>query len=440
MQTLYSQSHPQGTKANPTPPEQRTQRLLRGAMVMTTPRRLRDLPQFDAFGDDAFWQDPYPALAEARRTDSVLYRSMVGPIALGFDSTKEIGKDPRFGVSSAKEALAGVGVGQPLIEAFDYSLLHINPPQHTERRSIIGRRFGASPMRDLEPRIEATVDSLLDALIESQEGDFLTAVAGPLATRTFCTLLDVPFSDEPLIEAWTRDMAIGLRLKRDESAAQRADLGSEQVLDYLGRLARDRLDTNGADALSIILRGFQEKGHESPAELAAATFAQVMMDGIETVKNALANGLHSLLLHPEAIEALLENPALIPAAVEEMLRFDGPTLLTGRKALEDMDFHGIRISAGTPVSLVWLAANRDETRFPDPDRFDLHRKSNRHLAFGVGIHSCAGANLARVQMRIFFDRFFKRIHRIERVGDEPKWLPFGIARGLQSLPIRVQAN
>ena len=222
---------------------------------------------------------------------------------------------------------------------------------------------------------------LLDALIESQEGDFLTAVAGPLATRTFCTLLDVPFSDEPLIEGWTRDMAIGLRMKRDESAAHRADVGSEQVLDYLGRLAQDRLETNGEDALSIILRGFQETGHESPAELAAATFAQVMMD-----------------------------------------------------------FQGIRISAGTPISLVWLAANRDESRFPEPNRFDLHRKSNRHLAFGVGIHSCAGAHLARVQMRIFFDRFFKRIHRIERVGDEPKWLPFGIARGLQSLPIRVQAN
>ena len=403
-------------------------------------RRLRDLPVFEAFEDDAFWQDPYPALAEARRTNALIYRSMVGPIALGFEATKEIGKDPRFGVASAKDALTGVGVGQALIEAFDHSLLHINPPEHTERRSIIGRRFGASPMRDLESRIEATVDHLLDALIEKQEADFLTAVGGPLATRTFCTLLDVPFSDEPLIEGWTRDMAIGLKMKREDSAAHRADLGSEQVLDYLGRLAQDRLEKNGEDALSIILRGFQEKGHASPAALASATFAQVMMDGIETVKNALANGLHSLLGNPEAIEALQENASLVPSAVEEMLRFDGPTLLTGRKALEDIDFHGIRISAGTPISLVWLAANRDESRFPDPDRFDLNRKSNRHVAFGVGIHSCAGANLARIQMRIFFDRLFKRLRRIERVGDEPQWLPFGIARGLQSLPIRVEAR
>ena len=394
----------------------------------------------EAFEDEAFWQNPYPALAKAQQSGSPLYRSMIGPLALGFEMTREIGKDPRFGVSSAKEALAGIGVGQPLIEAFNYSLLHINPPEHTERRSIIGRRFGAASVRDLEPRIKETADRLLDELIDTREADFITSTGGPLATQTFCSLLDAPLSDAPLIEGWTRDMATGLKVQRDETMARRADLGSERVLNYLGRLAKDRLGKNTEDALSIILKGFLEADYEHPTELAAATFAQVMMDGIDTVKNALTNGLHSLLSHPEALEALQENPALVPSAIEEMLRFDGPTLLTGRKALEDIDFHGVRISAGTPISLVWLAANRDQTRFPNPDRFDVHRKSNRHVAFGVGIHSCAGANLARLQMRIFFDRLLKRVRRIERVGDEPKWLPFGIARGLRSLPIRVDAR
>jgi cytochrome P450 len=396
------------------------------------------LPKFDAFLDTEFWQDPYPAMAEAQRAGSPLYRSSFGVIALGFDFTTEIAKNPRFGVPTSQEALEGFA--QPLVDAFEYSLLHINPPEHTERRRIVARRFGATPVRDLTPLVETTVDRLLDELIERGAADFLTVTAGPLTTRTFCSLLDVPLADEPLIERWTGDMVGGLKMSSDADSQRTAGIASQSVLDYLGELASDRLSKGGRDALSIILEGFSEAGYEEPARIAAATFAQVMMDGIESIKNAIGNGLYALLLHPEAFAALGRDPSLVPSATEEMLRWDGPTLLTGRRVLEELNFHGVALSAGTPVSLIWLAANRDPARFPNPHDFDIRRKNNRHAAFGGGIHSCAGANLARIQLRTFFDKFARRIGSVELTEPRPQWQPFSIARGLERLPIRVQAN
>jgi hypothetical protein len=404
----------------------------------STQTRLRDLPTFDAFLETEFWQDPYPAMAEAQQSGSPLYRSSFGAIALGFDFATEIARDPRFGVPTSQQALEGFA--QPLIDAFEYSLLHINPPEHTERRRIVARRFGAAPVRDLQPLVETTVDRLLDELIERREADFLTATAGPLTTRTFCSLLDIPLADEPLIERWARDMSVGLKVKPDAVALRNAGIASQSMLDYLGELASDRVSKGGKDTLSIIIEGFCEAGYKEPARVAAATFAQVMMDGIDSVKNSIANGLYALLLHPEAFATLKQDPSLAPTATEEMLRWDGPTLLTGRRVLEDLDFHGVELSAGTPVSLVWLAANRDPLRFPNADVFDIHRKNNRHAAFGGGIHSCAGANLARIQLRIFFEKFARRIDRVELAEPRPQWLPFSIARGLERLPIRVEVS
>ena len=399
-------------------------------------KKLADCPFFDAFSDADFWQDPYPAFAEAQQSRSPLYRSAFGAIALCFDFTTEIAKDARFGVPSSQEALAGFA--QPLIDAFEYSLLHINPPEHTERRNIVARRFGAAPVRELQPLVEKTVDRLLDELIERREADSLTTTAGPLTTRTFCSLLDVPLADEPLIERWAREMTGGLKVEPDAEALRKAGVASQNVLDYLGRLASERLLKGGNDALSIILEGFCDAGYEEPARVGAATFAQVMMDGIDSVKNAIANGLHALLRHPEAFETLEKDPSLVPAATEEMLRWDGPTLLTGRRALQDLEFHGMSIPAGTPVSLVWLAANRDAKRFVHANAFEIRRKNNRHVAFGGGIHTCAGANLARIQLRVFFEALTRRISRVELTEPEAKWLPFSIARGFERLPIRVE--
>ena len=121
-----------------------------------------------------------------------------------------------------------------------------------------------------------------------------------------------------------------------------------------------------------------------------------------------------------------------------MLRWDGPTFLTGRRAFEDIDFHGVSIAEGTPVSLVWLAANRDAERFPRASEFDIRRKNNRHVAFGGGIHTCAGANLARIQLRILFEALTRRIRSVELTESKATWLPFSIARGLERLPIRVE--
>ncbi|MFD9415591.1 cytochrome P450 [Streptomyces goshikiensis] len=314
------------------------------------------------------------------------------------------------------------------------NMLESGPPQHTRLRRLVAREFTARRVEALRPRVEQITHELLDAMAARPErtADLIGAFAFPLPMTVICELLGVPDLDRERFRYWSSEVVAPTGSGPDNTPHR--ELGA-----YLGELVEAKAKSPGEDLLSALIRTRDEDGDSlSPDELIGMAFL-LLIAGHETTVNLISNGVRALLAHPEQLADLrADYDRLLGGAVEEMLRYDGPVQnATFRYARVDVEIGGAVIPAGATVLVSLAAADRDPGRFPEPDRFDIRRAAQGHLAFGHGLHFCIGAPLARMEGHIAVRALLERFPDLaENPDGPPLWLSGSLMRGVSRLPVR----
>jgi pimeloyl-[acyl-carrier protein] synthase len=386
--------------------------------------------------DPEFVADPYPTYHRLRVEDPV-HRSPLGFWVLTrYDDVVGVLRDHRF----AKEAIASFvaqKLGVEMTAGVGISMLDRDPPDHTRLRSLVSKAFTPRVVEGLRPRIRQIVDGLLDAAAERRAMDLIEDFAYPIPVIVICEMLGVPVEDHERFRGWSLALARGLdasMLGPQSDVAQHAMTSRRALGDYFRELIAERRRAPRADLLSALIAAEEAGDKLSETEL-LATCILLLVAGHETTVNLLGNGTLALLRHPDQLRLLREDPGLIGGAVEELLRYDGPVQRTARVPSVEAVIAGHKIEAGEMVMPFIGAANRDPAHFADPDRLDLTRADNRHVAFGMGIHFCLGAPLARLEGQIAINALVQRFPALALATDRPQYRQSLTLRGLTSLPV-----
>ncbi len=311
-----------------------------------------------------------------------------------------------------------------------------DPPDHTRLRRLVSKAFTPRVVEGLRPLIAGFVDQLLDSAADRGCLDIVADLAYPLPVAVICDLLGVPREDSARFSAWSREMARMLdpvfTLTAEDK--QRQMLAFAELSAYINELVDRRRAAPGADLLSALI-AVKERGEQLSRGDLVATAMLLLVAGHETTVNLIANGVLTLLRHPEALARLRADPVLAPTAVEEVLRYDPPVHFRTRVSIEDLSIGGVTVPRGSVIVLLLAAANRDPACFPDPARFDPTRPDNRHLAFGGGIHFCLGAPLARLEAQLALATFARRVIAPRLTPDPLAYHVNAALRGLRTLPV-----
>ena len=313
------------------------------------------------------------------------------------------------------------------------SMLTMDPPDHTRVRKLVNKAFTPRRIAALRPRVEAVVDELLAPVRDRM--DVIEALAAPLPAIVIAELLGVPPEDHRQFKAWAAEIVAGvggptLGARRDAAAP-----ALQRLFAYLGDIIAARRAAPRDDLISAMVLAQEEDDALSDAEL-LATSNLLLIAGHETTTNLIGNGLLALLREPSELARLRTEPGLLPVAIEELLRYDGPVQATIRVAREDVELGGQAIAAGSLLLVGIGAANHDPDVFAEPERLDVGRDPNPHLAFGFGAHFCLGAPLARLEGEIAFRALLERFPGLALDGDDaPRYRPNPVLRGLTALPV-----
>ena len=385
--------------------------------------------------DPAFVADPYPMYHRLRAEDPVHHSPLGFWILTRYDDVVAALRDPRL----AKEAIAGflaARFGAP-VPVMGLSMLDRDPPDHTRLRSLVSKAFTPRVVEGLRPRIQQIVDGLIDRARDAGAMDLIDEFAYPIPVNVICEMLGVPVEDHERFRGWSLDIARGLDsilLPPDSEVPKRSVTSRHALADYFRELIARRRASPRADLLSGLIAA-EEAGDKLSENELLATCILLLIAGHETTVNLIGNGTLALLRHPDQLRRLRDNPALIGSAVEELLRFDGPVQRTARIPSEDVVIDGQTIAKGEMVMPFIGAADRDPAQFPEPDRLDIGRTDNRHIAFGWGIHFCLGAPLARVEGQIGINTLVQRLPKLSLATDAPQFRESLTLRGLKSLPV-----
>ena len=324
-----------------------------------------------------------------------------------------------------------------LARAFSLWMLFFDAPEHTRLRKLMNKGFSPVAIESLRPQVEKIVDLLLTPLRNSRRIDVLPQFAHPLPAYVIAELLNVPESQHQQFVRWSNAVAklFGnpYRTVDDLVEAQQAIHG---LTSYFREAVAARSNQKGNDLISLLME-IEEDGDVLTEEELYAQCVMLLFGGHETTRNLIGNGLYTLLRHPEQAAELRDSPELIRSAVEELLRYESPVQYTGRMVLEDFEFCGIPARRGQEIIFMLGAANRDRNQFKDPDRLDLGRAKNPHLAFGAGAHFCIGNQLARLEGQVAILKILQEFPEMRSVSPEPEWLPNFSFRGLKTLLAEV---
>lgn len=385
--------------------------------------------------DPAFVADPYPTYRRLRAEDPVHHSPLGFWVLTRYDDVITALRDPRL----AKEAIAAfvaARFGTPM-PALGLSMLDRDPPDHTRLRSLVSKAFTPRVVEGLRPHIQQIVDRLIDGVQGGGSMDLIEEFAYPIPVIVICEMLGVPVEDHEQFKGWSLDIARGLDsvlLPPDSEVPRRSMAARSALADYFRELIARRRASPRADMLSGLIAA-EEAGDKLSENELLATCILLLIAGHETTVNLIGNGTLALLRHPDQLRLLRANPGLIGTAIEELLRFDGPVQRTARIPSEDVVIDGRTIAKGEMLMPFIGAADRDPAQFPEPDRLDITRTDNRHIAFGWGIHFCLGAPLARVEGQIAINTLVQRLPTLALATETPEFRQSLTLRGLKSLPV-----
>lgn len=391
--------------------------------------------------------DPYPALARLRMEDPVHWSPVLrGWLLTRYADVRAALFDPRLSAdritpfmdsleAAERRALSGL---ERLLTRW---AVFADPPDHTRLRGLMNKAFTPRAIAALQPRIAAIIDRLIDHLVGRREMDLIADFAYPLPATVIAGILGLPEADVSRFKIWSDDLAAfvgGAQAMPDKYA--RAARGIAEMDGYFRAIIRARKAVPPESDVIGALIAAEESGRVLSDDELVATAVLILFAGHETTTNLIGNGTIALLSHPAELARLRESPSLMESAVEEMLRYDGPAAMVTRVARQDMEIGGQMIAAGDRLFLGLNAANRDPARFPDPDRFDIARPDNRHLAFGYGPHFCIGAPLARLEAQLAFQRLLERLDSLALAEERLEWADNLVLRGATRIPLRFVAR
>jgi len=381
--------------------------------------------------------DPYPLYHTIRACSPVYFDPRLERwLVTGYDAVSFVLSDSRFSSKAAAQLMRpGQHADSPVGRYMARSIIRSDPPAHTRLRSLVNRAFTPRVVEPMRPRIQDLTDRLLDKVQASGRMCVRADLAFPLPIAVITALLGADLSLADQFRSWTADLNSLLTTPAPTAQAVEAANRSVTARDaYIARLVAQRR-AQPANDLVTALATAEENGDRLSDEDICAVCGVLMSAGHETTTNLICNGLLALLREPEQMALLRENPELIATAVEEFLRYESPVQWNGRLAVEDVDVAGVRIQRGDLVSIGHGPANRDPAHFEDPDRLNITRSPNRHLAFGHGIHFCVGAALARLEAPIVIQSVLRRMPNLRLAATEVTWNPGFLLRSVKALPV-----
>ncbi len=394
--------------------------------------------------DPSFVDDPYPVLAALREAAPVFRNDDTGQWTITrFSDVHETLRDRRLG-RSYTHLFGHDEVGRPepdsrwasFLQHEQWSLLCLEPPDHTRIRRLVSKVFTPRAVAALRPAIEGLADELLDQCVDRGRFDLIADYAQPYSVAVICSMLGVPRSDTRALLEWSHAIVKMYELSTPDEVCRVADRAAAEYIAYTKELiAEKRRSPDGLLVSELV--AVEDEGDVLTEDEIVSTTMVLLEAGHEATVNTLGNGMNALLHHPDQWRRLVVGEVDARTGVEEMLRFDAPLQLFERWILEDgVEIAGQSMAKGDEVAMLFGAAQRDPRRFDDPDRFDIGRGDQAHIGFGGGVHFCVGAPLARQEIAISLDGLVRRCPDLTLV-DEPPRLPNFVIRGLESLLVEI---
>ncbi|MGA7421403.1 MAG: cytochrome P450 [Candidatus Sulfotelmatobacter sp.] len=402
------------------------------------------VPRKKVLFTDEILQDPYPAYARLHEEGPLHYLDVDGKWALwsivSHAECSSAAKDPRLSAKRSQQMILSL----PLSSQSEFSelarmlglwLIFMDPPEHTRLRKLLNKGFSPAAIEGLRPQVEAIVDEMLKPLRHGAEVDLMHEFANPMPVRIILEMLGIPQELRDTFVNWSRAIAV-FRGSPDRTVEQTRDAQDALIAltDFFRKTVAERRRNKGNDLISLLI-DIEEEGEVLTEEELYAQCIALLFAGHETTRNLIGNGMYTLLRHPQETAELRENPEMIRTAVEEILRYESPVQFTARVLKEEVEICGQHIPKKWSVLCMLGAANRDPKRFKDPDRLDLKRLNNQHLAFSAGPHACIGGQLARLEGQIALLNLVQRFPEMKLAGPRPEWAPTFGFRGLKSLPV-----
>ncbi len=389
-------------------------------------------------------QAPYPVYERLRREQPVYLDPYSGELLLTryADAVAAL-KHPRLssrGVAEGGLPLPALvrRLARPVTRILSRQILFSDPPDHTRLRSLANRAFTPRAVEGMRARVQHLADELLDRLERTTPVDLIERFAAWLPVMVIAEMLGSRLENHARIRLWSDDLAlfIGGSTRPRWVVLLRGARGMIGLRRFFERCIREQRARPADNILTGLIAAEQEGDHLDADELLANAIL-LLAAGHETTTNLIGNGLLALLQHPQQYALLREHPEHLPAAVEELLRWDSPVQWTGRVALEEVEIGGHPVPAGQVIAIGLGAANRDPAQFPDPHRLDLLRRENRHLSFGHGAHFCLGAALARLEGEVAIGTLLRRFPGLRLAGPLPEWRENFTLRGLKNLRVTL---
>ena len=378
--------------------------------------------------DGTFYSgDPFPAVAWMRKEAPAFYDEAAGVWGITrYTDIKEISKDP--------DTFSNAGGIRPDSDALPM-MIDFDAPEHVRRRRLVSEGFTPKRIRESEEGIRTICDAIIDRVCERGTADFVNDIAAPLPMIVIGNMLGVAPEDRDALLRWSDDMLKALG-SPDPTLMEGATIAAMEYAEYITAVTEQRRRDNQTDDLIGTLVHAEIDGDTLDESSVIYESLLILIGGDETTRHVISGGMYELLTHPDQLALLVAERERLPLAVEEMLRWVSPIKNMARKATRDVELHGETIAAGQKLLLLYPSANRDERNFDEPERFDVTRTPNDHMAFGFGAHFCLGNRLARMELITMFDRLFERLPDLALASDtEPPKRAANFVSGYETMPV-----
>jgi cholest-4-en-3-one 26-monooxygenase len=398
-----------------------------------------DLAQIDLCNPQLFVPSvPHELFAELRRTSPVFWHEEEDGVGfwsvMGYHDLVAVNRDSST-FSSYKGGALMMNWDDEILEQQRLMMLNMDPPMHTRYRRLVNKGFTPRMVHELEDRIVERTRELIDSAKDKGEFDFVSDIAAELPLQVIAELMGIPQEDRHKVFDWSNRM-VGSNDPEFLEAPEFATAAAMELFAYADALTVERKANPHDDLVSILAHAEIEGDQLDQLEI-DMFFMLLAVAGNETTRNLLSHGMLALIENPDERRKLIEHPELLESAIEEMLRYASPVMHFRRTATRDTEVGGQQVAEGDKVVFWHASANRDEAVFSDPDRFDIARSPNDHVAFGGGgSHFCLGANLARLEIRIMFTEILREMPELELAGDVQR-LCSNFINGIKHLPVAV---